>query len=268
MHLQPRAEVLAAAEYDAFAPYYDDFTAASDYEHWTGHVLAAAQRHGATGSRLLDLACGTGKSFLPFLARGFEVTGCDASRKMLAEAARKAEGVRLAHADIRRTGRLGEFDLVTCFDDSLNYLVEEADLASAFRSIAANLHADGLAMFDLNTILAYRTTFATDSVVERDGVVFAWCGRATRDAEPGCRASALIDVFAPRADGSYARVSTVHRQRHHPRASVLGCLADAGLECLAVYGVLDEGSLVRMADELNQLKVLYVVRQARGGDPE
>jgi hypothetical protein len=36
-------------EYDALAPYYDAFTAASDYEAWASHVLALARRHGLRG---------------------------------------------------------------------------------------------------------------------------------------------------------------------------------------------------------------------------
>jgi SAM-dependent methyltransferase len=266
----PRRDSESSAEtvYEGFAPYYDLFTSESDYERWTGHVLAVAREHGAVGPRLLDLACGTGKSFLPFLARGFEVTGCDASRAMLAEAARKAPEARLEQVDIRDGARLGEFDLVTCFDDSLNYLIDERDLTAAFRSVSANLRTDGLALFDLNSLLAYRTTFASDRVTERDGIVFAWRGEATADAAPGCRATARIDVFAPRADGSYERVSTIHAQRHHPLDAVVRSLERAGLECLSVYGVLDDGSLVSSPDELHQLKVLFVVRPRKGGVAE
>jgi ubiquinone/menaquinone biosynthesis C-methylase UbiE len=62
---------LSPSDYDAFAPFYDVFTAASDYDGWAEETLGAAARHGLAGDALLDLACGTGKSFLPFLSRGF-----------------------------------------------------------------------------------------------------------------------------------------------------------------------------------------------------
>ena len=58
-----------STEYDAFAPHYDEFTSGSDYERWTDHVLEHARAHGLSGRTLLDLACGTGNSFLPFLRR-------------------------------------------------------------------------------------------------------------------------------------------------------------------------------------------------------
>jgi SAM-dependent methyltransferase len=255
----------APSAYEGFAPFYDAFTAGSDYDAWARHVLALANEYGLAGKKLLDLACGTGNSFVPFLRAGFEVTGCDASAGMLAEAARKAPTANLVRADVRELPTLDRFHLVTCFDDSLNYLSEERDLASAFGSMAANLHREGLAMFDLNTLLAYRTTFATDSVSAHGDLIFAWRGASRGDAAPGCRASASIEVFAPRERGLYERVTSVHAQRHFPRELVLAALRRAGLACAGVHGVLADGALVPDADELRQLKVLYVARLAEGG---
>ena len=251
-----------------FASYYDAFTEESDYEVWTEQILDVGTRHGLAGTALLDLACGTGNSFLPFERRGFRVTGCDGSAAMLAEAAGKAPDVALVHADLRSLGVLGRFDLVTCFDDSLNYLPDGEALLAAFHGIAANLAGRGLACFDLNTLLAYRTTFAGDRVFERDGLVFAWRGQCSPDAEPGCRAAAEIDVFAPAGDALYERATSRHEQRHFGCGEVVELLAAAGLECESVYGVLDDGALVPGADEHRHLKSLFVARHAKGGDAQ
>jgi SAM-dependent methyltransferase len=264
--VRPTAGAHTPAEYDVFAPHYDAFTSGSDYERWTECVLEHARAHGLEGRTLLDLACGTGKSFLPFVTRGFHVVGCDSSGAMLAEAACKAPEVRLVLADLRELPLLGRFDLVTCFDDSLNYLAAEADLGAAFTSIAANLATGGLALFDLNSLQAYRTTFARDRVADGDdGRVFAWRGESSEDAEPGCEACAWIEVFVPAGDGSYQRVRSHHAQRHFPRDRVEALLPEAGLELVDVSGVLDDGTLVPDADELRHLKVLYTARRAKGG---
>jgi SAM-dependent methyltransferase len=74
---------------------------------------------------VLDVACGTGKSFRPLLRRGYEVTGCDISPPMLEQAPAGAPGVRLVPADMRALPDLGAFDLVTCLDDALNYLARD-----------------------------------------------------------------------------------------------------------------------------------------------
>src|SRR5215207_6444268 len=98
---------LSPSAYDAFAPFYDAFTAESDYENWTDNVLAVAAGQGFHGRRLLDVACGTGKSFQPFARRGFDITACDASPSMLAEARAQAPSVRLVRCDMRALPALG-----------------------------------------------------------------------------------------------------------------------------------------------------------------
>ncbi|MEA2363796.1 MAG: hypothetical protein QOD71_2941 [Thermoleophilaceae bacterium] len=256
-----------APGYEAFAPFYDAFTAASDYETWTSHVLKLAERHGLDGTLLLDVACGTGNSFLPFLERGFDVTGCDVSPGMLAQASRKAPGIPLVEADIRQLPTLGAFDLVVCFDDSLNHLLSEEEFASALASMANNVGPRGLLLFDLNTLLAYRTTFAADRVSVHHETTFVWHGECSTDAPPGCQAVACIDVFDPREDGLYTRVSTHHPQRHFPPHRVTALLAASGLECLGVYGVLDDGSHVVELDETRHFKAMYAAQPAKGGDP-
>jgi len=228
-------------------------------------VLELAARHGGCGRTLLDLACGTGKSFMPFVRRCFEVTACDSSRAMLAVAKRKAPEARLIHADIRDLTIIGRFDLVTCFDDSLNYLLDADDLLAALGWVAANLHRAGLAIFDLNTLHAYRTTFSSDSVSARGDTVFVWRGECASSAGPGCRAAARLDVFAPRDDELYDRIRTRHEQRHFPCEQVVELMRLVGLECVGVHGVLDDGQLVEPADESTQLKVLYIARHAKGG---
>jgi SAM-dependent methyltransferase len=254
--------------YEEFAPFYDGFTAGSDYEAWTVQILALLDSHGWSGQRVLDVACGTGNSFVPLLRRGFSVTGCDVSPAMLAEAARKAPDVELIEADVRELPNLGPFDLVTCFDDSSNYLLDQEELTSALRSMAASLGGDGLLLFDLNTLLAYRTTFATSSVVERDGVAFIWRGDGRPDLASGCRAAAHLDVFAPEDGELYRRVSSVHEQRHFPPELVIALIGAAGLDCAGAYGVLDDGTFVGEPDETHHPKALYAARLAKGGDSE
>jgi ubiquinone/menaquinone biosynthesis C-methylase UbiE len=82
----------ARIAYDIFAPHYDAFTAHHDYEAWTTSLEALARDAGLRGNRMLDLACGTGKSFLPFLECGYDVTAGDVSSAMLAVAAERSQG--------------------------------------------------------------------------------------------------------------------------------------------------------------------------------
>lgn len=251
----------AEVAYEAIAPVYDDFTAHHNYELWLGQLLPQLRRHGLRGQRLLDVGCGTGKSFLPMLERGWEVTACDISPSMVELARGKAgEAVRLTVADMRELPVLGEFDLVWSLDDAVNYLLSAEELGSALSGMRANLAPGGLLMFDVNTLQAYRTFFAEEQVVERDGLRLVWRGQASTDAEPGSISEARFEVEA--GTGSKGSVEThFHRQRHFPEAEVLEAMAASGLKVLDVFGHEDDSVLKQPVDELVQSKVVYIGRR-------
>src|SRR3954452_7952521 len=123
------ATTIDSAEYDALAPAYDLLTAGYDYDRWIGEILRWAREHGLRGTRALDVACGTGKSFVPLLEAGFDVVGCDESRATLATAGTKVPEPRAVQRhDMRSLPVLDSFDLITCIDDALNHLLSESDV--------------------------------------------------------------------------------------------------------------------------------------------
>lgn len=252
----------AREAYDGLAPYYDLFTAGYDHDRWLHRLERVAIEHGLSGRRLLDVACGTGKSFLPLLRRGYEVTACDLSPAMLDSArAKVGGGVRLFAADMRALPEVGAFDLVTCLDDAVNYLVSDADLESALLGMAANLRGGGLLLFDVNTLATYRASFASDAAADGTGTFFCWRGGGSAEAAPGTHASALVEVFEEVGGGLWRRTRTEHRQRHHPRAVIERALARAGLELVAVYGQARGARLERVVDEERHRKAVYVARR-------
>ena len=266
--MQPALDSAATA-YEDLAPYYDELTRDHDYETWTAHLEGAAARFGVRGRKLLDAACGTGKSFLPFLPRGYEVTACDISAEMVDRARAKAPGANVFVADVRELGAVGSFDLVTCLDDSLNYLVDDGDLEAALASLGANLAPDGVLVFDLNTLATYRTTFARDMALDGPDVFLVWRGGCDGAEQPGCVAELVVEAFGAGPSGLYERVTTRHTQRHHPRSEVERALAEAGLAAVGVFGQLPDGSLDVLADEHVHHKLVYLAqRVAKGGDLE
>jgi SAM-dependent methyltransferase len=250
--------------YEAMAPVYDHFTAHHDYDAWLADLLALLERNGLTGRRLLDVGCGTGKSFLPLLPRGWEVTGCDISASMLELAREKVgDAVRLELADMRELPRFGEFDLAWALDDAINYLLSGEELERALAAMRANLAPKGLLLFDVNTLLAYRTFFAETETVERGGWRLVWTGHAASDVPPGsiCESTLEATRLEPAAEGREAgtEASTLrHRQRHFPEAEVVGALERAGLECLDVYGHGLDGIPRQPLDESIHTKAIYV----------
>jgi SAM-dependent methyltransferase len=255
----------AREAYDDLAPDYDLLTAEYPYDRWLATLEALAREHGLRGRDVLDVACGTGKSFLPLLERGWRVVGCDISPAMLAVARTKAPSARLTHADMRALPRLGAFDLVTCLDDALNYLLEERELEAALAGIRDNLRPDGIAVWDVNALTQYRESFARDHTIDRDGVFLAWRGETAPSLEPGGPAQATVDVFAPARDGLWERRSSVHRQRHWPEPTLRAVAARAGLEVLAVHGQHQGAVLEPHFDELVHTKAVYLAAQSERG---
>lgn len=253
--------------YRPLAPVYDLFTAHHRHDVWLDRLEALARRHGLAGRRVLDVGCGTGKSFLPLVRRGYRVTGCDISPAMLAEARRAAPaGVRLVEADMRALPDLGEFDLVTCLDDAVNYLLEPSDLEAALRSMRSVLRPGGVLVFDVNTLHTYRTTFGADAVWERDQRLFCWRGMTAADAEPAAVHEAVVEVFTRDGPGRcWIRTTVRHRQRHHPRAAVERALTRAGLTPRAVRGQSPGARLSRDADEQRHTKFVFVAQRPKGG---
>lgn len=248
--------------YERTAPVYDELTAHHDYELWLGNLLAELERHGLAGDRLLDVACGTGKSFLPMLRRGWEVSAVDASAAMVSLAREKAgDAATLAVRDMRRLPRLGAFDLVWCLDDAVNYLLTPSELAAALGGFARNLRPGGLCLFDVNTMAMYESFFAEQhTLAMSDGGRLVWRGRV-QEMTPGSLAEASLEIDRGAGD---APERVVHRQRHFRATEIRACLSDAGLECLAVSGHGFDAVLEQPLDEARHTKAVYVARSPEG----
>jgi SAM-dependent methyltransferase len=243
----------AERTYEAMAPVYDAFTAHHEYDLWTADLLKILGPHGLQGKRLLDVACGTGKSFLEMLPRGWQVTACDISPSMLERAREKAgDAVELTTADMTELPEFGEFDLVWALDDAVNYLLNTEELRRALVGMRANLAATGLLLFDLNTLQTYRTFFAETEVVEREGRRLVWRGLTDPDVPPRSIGESRLEVDSNEL--------LTHRQRHFPQTDVLVALAAAGLECLDVYGLGIDGIPQQPLDETTHTKAVYIAR--------
>jgi SAM-dependent methyltransferase len=247
-----------AGAYAVLAPVYDLLTA--DYAHarWVRGLEDLARAHGLRGRRALDAACGTGKSFLPLLDLGYDVTACDLSPEMAARAqAAGGPEADVRVADVRRLEPLGSFDLVTCLSDVLNHLAEPAEVLDALLGLRGNLADGGLLVFDVNTLAAYRDV--PDMVVEGPGSLVVWHGAPARIDEPGGCAEVVVDVFASDEDGAtWRRAQSRQRHRHHPLELIVALVEEAGLEVVALRGQRPGGVLEEIVDEEAQHKVVVV----------
>jgi SAM-dependent methyltransferase len=252
----------AEAAYEAIAPVYDDFTAHHDYRLWISTLLELGAAHGLQGDTVLDVACGTGKSFIPMIEQGWKVTACDISASMV-ELARAKAGpeVRIEVADMRELPVYGSFDLVGCLDDAVNYLHSQAELEQTLRGLAANMAPHALCIFDSNTLTQFRGFFAEQFELEMNGRRMFWEGRVDESFGPGDIAEASFSFEA--IDGNGPTVPPeLHRQRHHPEEEVRAAIDASGLELVALYGHHHDGIPHQPMSDDDHTKAIYICRLA------
>ncbi len=246
--------------YDAYAPIYDAIGQGQFSARMAVWALAwLAERGRQQPVRVLDLACGTGEAALVFAAAGCAVAGLDRSAAMLAIAGGKARdagySVAFMRGDMRELptedkGRMTNdqslqidsfssfvlrprfFDLVTCFYDSLNYLIDDGDLDRVCAGVARVLSPGGTMIFDLNTTAEYATWDERDSVTHdgRDCMVY---NQLSYDADTHL-ATGRIVWFVRELD-RWWRGEETHIERAWSGNQVRAALAGAGLMLAGRY---------------------------------
>lgn len=104
-------------------------------------------------SRLLDLACGSGRQTLELARRGHRVLGLDPSAEALALARAAARQERLnvhfLKNDVRNIPYRGEFDAAVCLSSSFGRLPNERDDLRCLESVRKALKVGGRLLLDL-----------------------------------------------------------------------------------------------------------------------
>ncbi len=247
--------------YHDYAPFYDgsgQLRFAVLMGQYLGELL---DHHPVAGRRALDVACGTGTLALLLADQGWDVTGLDSSAAMLDQADAKAENmatqgqVVFIQGDMRALPtndespmtkdqrsqidspspfalRPSSFDLVTCVYDSLNYLLEECELAACFEGVARVLAPGGLLVADMNTRSFLEHDWGTCEVIEQAGLVQV--SQSYFDPAAEC-STMVLSCFAGDDQRGYTRFDETHVERAYAPEIVARLLGSAGLELEALY---------------------------------
>ena len=188
---------------------------------------------------LLDVACGEGTFAISMARRGLHSIGVDQSAEMLRFARHRAreKGVKatFARMDMRRLNFDNEFDLVTCWYDSLNYLLKIGDLKKTFTCISSALRKQGLFIFDMNTIYGLSVRWQQyPSNVQQDSQGIFEVHRPEYDE--GKKIAALRVTAFLRTGKLWKRLDELHREKGYSLSQIRSCLKAAGLTELACWG--------------------------------
>lgn len=192
----------------------------------------------APGTRVVDLACGTGLH-AEFLARhGAEVAAFDLSAEMVAYASehRAHAAVTYAVGDMRRVCG-GPWDLALCLGNSLSLLPSLADVDATFAGVRQGLAPRGLFLLQIMNYAAPAMREPRHRV-ERKNVADVEI-IAVKSLVPSGDRTLLSLAFFSRREGEIDDVSETAVLLNLSRGHILEAAERAGMRVVDVLGAYD-----------------------------
>lgn len=208
-----------------------------------------------TGSRVLDLCCGSGHVTKELVARGYHVTGVDLSPALLEKARQSLPGTEFLVQDARKLLLPSKYHAVLSTFDSLNHILRLDDLHDVFAGVRQHMTENGLFVFDMNSEQAYFVDLRQWTATVRDnevGLVRGTYDRATKTAFTEL-------IWFERKDAirdSWARRASIVEQRCYPSGEIVTALLESGFTSVDVIPAEDAG----ITSDLGFGRVFYVAR--------
>lgn len=229
--------------YVSLSKIYDLWQEKNDPAKWADHIERIIAKHcrikkgdGAGGSfLLLDLGCGTGGFAIEMARRGYDVLGMDLSSDMLAVAKEKdsAQQVQFIQQDMTRMELFGTVDLIVCFLDTVNHVLEEAKLSRFFRLCKNYLNPDGLLIFDLATPHYFEQVLGNQMFYDiKESYTLIWQNAV--DLKKG-RSRSELTFFIRQEDGSYLRGEECINERIYSAKEIESLVQGSDLTLLKQY---------------------------------
>ncbi|WP_127848718.1 class I SAM-dependent DNA methyltransferase [Lacticaseibacillus hulanensis] len=227
--------------YSTFAQVYDQLMDQDLYTDWRDYVL---QQVPAKGQRLLELAAGSGTLAVQLQQAGFDVTALDLSAEMLSLAAAKINkadlDIPLVQADMRDFAQLGQFDIVTCFDDSICYMPDLDNVTEVFKEVSTSLKAGGRFMFDAHSLHQMDDIFPGYMYnYQTEDYAFIW---SSYEGEVPHSAEHDLTFFVYHEDiDAYKPLIEQHKERTYPIQDYVDALTKAGFTDIQVSADFGRG---------------------------
>jgi SAM-dependent methyltransferase len=230
--------------FDSSAELYDLLYKDKDYEQ---EVTFIEQIFSAFGkpSIILEVGCGTGNYTRLLHQKGYEITGLDASEKMINLAKQKCD-CTFHFGDIRSFSLGERFDACIALFAVMSYVVENSDVVRALSNVRAHLKPGGLFVFDVWNGLAVMRTLPEVRVKEVEDNV----RKILRTAYPKLEAYNHVCVVDFRfsvlnkVDRTSEEFSESHRVRFYFPQEIKFFLESSGFEVLKICPFLDFSGVV------------------------
>lgn len=224
-------------EYETFAFVYDAIMDDSLYDQW----LHFTERHCNGKQQVLELACGTGILALRLAQSGFDVTALDLSDEMLSIASERfneafgeqENPIQLMQGNMLALSDVGQYDLVTCYSDSLCYMENEDDVHQVFSEVYGILNDDGRFIFDVHSDYKMTQLFPGFSFHdETEDYAFLW---DSYEDEAPLSIVHELSFYVRDEDNRFVRYLEDHHERTYPLDVYQQMLTTAGFSKVEVY---------------------------------
>jgi SAM-dependent methyltransferase len=238
MPATPSSNPTTPAAFGAVAPYYDHLMSGVPYRFWIAYVERLWKKHNLAPKSVLDLACGTGTATRMLAQRGYVTAGVDLSSPMVAIARERAQEENLVIPFYEQDAAdmdLGEsrFDAIISLFDSLNNILEDDRLQSAFRRMHDHLNPGGSFIFDVNTEFALEQGMFNQSCSRKDEPLhYRWRSRYN----PETRICTVSMTFSyDSGTGERETFKETHIQKGYAKDEITRWLKEAGFATVTVY---------------------------------
>lgn len=230
--------------YIHFAHIYDHLMAHVEYDQWLIFMENVFKERKIQVSKVLDVGCGTGELMLRMHQAGFVTTGLDISEDMLAIAHQKLQAAhiqpQLFQEDMSQFSLPENYDAITIFCDSLNYLEKEEDVKRVFSRCYNALHKNGILLFDVHSPFKIQQFYQATFADEQDGVAYMWHSFA---GEEPLSVEHELTFFIETENGLYERVEELHKERTFDVATYTKWLKEAGFTDIRITGDFNQFEL-------------------------
>ncbi len=104
------------------------------------------------GKKILEPLCGSGRFLIPFIERGFDITGIDMSNEMLEKLKLKFPDTKIIHTDIMKYDPKGKFDYIFISSGSVSLFTDIDICKQILIRIKKWLFKTGKFVFAVDTI--------------------------------------------------------------------------------------------------------------------
>jgi SAM-dependent methyltransferase len=246
--------------YQQFAHVYDRLMEDVPYEKWVTLTEKMTSKYLQSSEiNLFDLACGTGTLTSMLAKSGFRVKGADLSEEMLTIAQQKAseQGLNIPfyQQDMSKLESLPNFDCITIFCDSLNYLKTDEQVEETFRGVHEHLQSNGLFLFDVHSIYKITQVFMNQTFADNDDdVSLIW--HCFPGEFPNSVDHSLTFFVKDNEREQYHRFDEWHSQRTYSIEQYKTWLNQSGFNVLEIVGDFGESASLESSE-----RILFVAQK-------